>query len=82
MLRASRWLWVATTSVTWSLWLSIWKRLMDFVGGAGIEVAGGLVGQQQSRMQHHRARDRDPLLLAARKFGGPPAELVAQPDKL
>ena len=37
----------------------------DFGAGRVVEVAGGLVGQQQLRLARERARDRDPLLLAA-----------------
>ncbi len=55
---------------------------MDFVGGMRIEVAGRFVGQHQLRPQHHRARDRDALLLAAREFGGPAMSLSLEPDQL
>ncbi len=37
-------------------------------GGAGIEVAGGLVGQEQPRPVGDRAGDGDALLLAAGQF--------------
>jgi hypothetical protein len=38
--------------------------------GVVVEVAGGLVGQQQARPVHQRARDRHALLLAARELAG------------
>ena len=52
---------------------------------AGVEVAGGLVGEQQGRAVHERARDRDPLALAAgdlvREVIGPLREAHA-PERL
>ena len=42
----------------WNTWL----------GGARIEIAGRLVGQQHARRVGDRARDRDALLLAAGKL--------------
>ena len=38
----------------------------DFVAGGGVEVAGGLVGQQDRRVVHQGPGDRDTLPLAAR----------------
>jgi hypothetical protein len=45
-----------------------------------VEIAGGLVGQQQIGARHHGARNRHPLLLAAGQFGGAGLRLVGQPD--
>jgi hypothetical protein len=39
-------------------------------GGGRVEVAGGLVGEQDARAVDERAGDRDPLLLAAREVAG------------
>ena len=41
------------------------KKLHDFLGLAGMEVAGRLVGQDQFRLGDDRAGDADELLLAA-----------------
>ena len=41
------------------------QRLEHVLGGARIEIAGRLVGQQDARRIGDRARDRDALLLAA-----------------
>ena len=37
-------------------------------GGVGVEIAGGLVGQDQARRVHHRARDGHALQLPARQL--------------
>ena len=39
------------------------------LAGLGVEVAGRLVGHDHRRLADQRARDRDPLLLAARQLG-------------
>ncbi len=54
------------------------QRLHDLVRGAGIEVAGRLVGEQQAGRVDQRARDRDALLLAARELARRVALAVAQ----
>src|SRR5262245_60141536 len=45
------------------------QQVDDLGAGRRIEVAGGLVGQDEGRPPRHRARERDPLLLAARQLG-------------
>ena len=47
------------------------QRREHVVGGARIEIAGRLVGQQDARRVGDRARDRDALLLAAGQFRRP-----------
>ena len=42
----------------------------DVVASLGVEVAGRLVGQQDGRIDRQRARDGDPLALAARQLVG------------
>ena len=37
----------------------------DFRAGAGIEIAGGLIGQEHGGVEYQSACDRDPLALAA-----------------
>ena len=54
---------------------------MNLIGGFGIEIAGRFIGQHQPRTQHHRARDRNPLLLATRKLRRPAMKLVGDPTK-
>ena len=52
---------------------------VDPLGGLRIEVAGGLVGQQQPRLEAQRPGQRHPLLLAAGELAGPVVEPVGQP---
>ena len=40
-------------------------QLDDLLAGGGVEIAGGLVGEEERRPARHRARHRHPLLLAA-----------------
>ena len=47
-------------------------------GGLGVEVAGGLVGEDQGGVVDQRARDRHPLLLAAREPVGKAARAVGR----
>jgi hypothetical protein len=42
------------------------EQIVDRLAGRAVEVAGGLVGEEQRRLEDHRARERDALLLAAR----------------
>ena len=44
------------------------KKLMQFNGGGRIKVTRGLIGQQYSRGVNKRPCNRNPLLLAPRKF--------------
>ena len=48
----------------------------------GVEVAGGLVGDQDHRPVDERARDRDPLLLTAGQLVGHPVALALEADQL
>ena len=63
------------------------QELEHLMAGLGVEIAGGLVGEQQLRVVHERAGDRQPLLLAARELPGAPpgglleAELRDQPAR-
>src|SRR5262245_21779311 len=49
--------------------LQIEQQRGDVLGGGAIEVAGGLVAEEQVRLADERARDRDALALAARQLG-------------
>ena len=66
--RASTGLWVTTIAVVpWPL-LQRFEELDDRRPGLRVEAAGGLVGEQQRRLEQQRAAERDPLLLAAREL--------------
>src|SRR5438067_6559449 len=54
------------------------QELDDLGRGLGVEVAGRLVREQQAGLVQERARDRDPLLLAAREPG---RKLVLSPGE-
>jgi hypothetical protein len=56
------------------------EELDDLLAGAVIEVAGGLVGEEQRRVHHKRAGQRGPLLLAARQLAWPMGQPVREPD--
>ncbi len=56
------------------------QELQDVVGGLAIEVAGGLVAEQQRGIGHDRPRDGDALFLTARQFPGRVLRPVCQPD--
>ena len=46
--------------------MQILKQVHDHFPGPEIQAAGGLVGQQHSRVAHQRARQNHALLLSAR----------------
>ena len=48
------------------------------VAEPGVEVGQRLVQQQERRLEHERAREREPLLLAAREVGRGPAGRVVE----
>ena len=54
----------------------------DLLAGGAVEVAGGLVGQQDRRAHHQRARDGHALALAARELVGLVVDAAAQVDQL
>ena len=54
----------------------------DLVGGLAVEVAGGLVGQDELGLGHERAGDRDALLLPAGQLVGPAPQALAEADLL
>ena len=54
----------------------------DKAGGRGVEIAGGLVGEQQFRADGQGAGDRDALLLAARELVRVVVMAGAEPDPL
>ena len=56
------------------------QQRQHFLRALRVELAGGLVEQDQRRVGHDRARDRDPLLLAARELARVVVQPVVQPD--
>ena len=55
--------------------------VLDRLGGGGIEAGGRLVEKQQRRIARQRARERQPLLLAAGQPPRRPAFEAAEPDQ-
>ena len=51
---------------------------MTSVPGAAVEVAGGLVREDERRVRHQRSSDGHALLLAAGELGGLVVHAVAQ----
>ena len=58
------------------------ERGEDLVGGRGVELAGGLVGEQHLRGVRERHGDGDPLLLAAGQLGGTPVGLLPHTEQV
>src|SRR5216684_1032528 len=56
------------------------EQFHDLDGEVGIEIAGGLVGNEQRRLRDHRARDAHTLLLAGRELEGSAFLLAEQAD--
>jgi hypothetical protein len=51
--------------------IQLLQKREHFLAGAAVERAGGLVGENDLRLVHQRARDRNALLLSAGEFGRP-----------
>ena len=74
--------WVTITMV-WPNSSTLRRRKPEHLGaGAGVEVAGGLVGEHDRGAAGERAGARDALLLAAGQLARPVAEPVAQADRV
>src|SRR4051812_31725362 len=56
------------------------EQLDDVRAGLAVEVAGGLVGEEEARRVAERSRDCDALLLATRELIGKVMQAVAEPD--
>ena len=52
-----------------ALLVQVGQQAHDVLAGLRVQGAGGLIGQNQFRIVHQGARNRHPLLLAARQFG-------------
>jgi hypothetical protein len=55
-------------------------QFQNGVTGLSIEVGGRLVRQNDGRLHGQRARNRNTLTLATRKFVGPVVHLLTEPD--
>ena len=80
--RPTRWMvsrsWVARITVV-PRRLTSRKSAEDLPRQVGVEVAGGLVGDQDVRLVDQRAGDRHPLLLAARELGREGVQAMGEP---
>ena len=56
------------------------QQIDDLRAGGLVEIAGRLVGDQDRRVRRQRARERHPLLLAARQLGRIMVAALAQAD--
>ncbi len=56
------------------------EQAHDLLAGLGVELAGGLVGEQDLRAARQRPGDRDPLLLPAGQLTWPLLRVLAQAD--
>ena len=70
--------WV-TSTIVWPVAVQPLEQGQDLLAGGAVEVARGLVGQEDARLVHQRAGDGHPLPLAARELVGPVLHPVAQP---
>ena len=60
--------------------MQAFNQVEDAAGGDFVQVAGGLVGQQQPGIVDQRAGQRHALLLAAGELAGPMVAAVFQTD--
>jgi hypothetical protein len=56
------------------------EKFHDLLTADGVKLAGWLVGQHQLRTRRQRSRNRDALLLTARKPAGNPVGERGQPE--
>ena len=73
--------WVTSTSVAPSLRPHFGEQVEDHAAGRTVEVAGGLVGEEQRRFGGEGAGQRHPLLLAARELRRVVVAAFAEPDR-
>jgi hypothetical protein len=75
---AMRGSWVTIRKATPELAVELPHHLEDLVGGLGVEVAGGLVGEHERRVERERAGDGHALLLPTRERVGARLRLLAE----
>ena len=72
-----------TITIVWPNSRTAWRMNDEDLGaGAGVEVAGRLVGEDDVGPARQRTRDRDALLLTARQLRRTVAEPAAEADGL
>ncbi len=57
-------------------------ELVDLIAGLRVEVAGGLVCEENTRLQHERTRERDTLLLTTRELAGTVLQTITDADAI
>ena len=72
---------MTTSSVLFRSRASVEQQIDNRVAGFGIEVAGRFVRKNNLGIVRQRARDRDPLLFAAGKFGRQMMQPIAQTNR-
>ena len=77
---ASSALWVTSTRIVCSRCVQLEEQVGHRGGGGGVEVAGGLVAEQQPRPEHEGAGQGHPLPLAARELRRPMVEALGEAD--
>ena len=73
--------WV-TRMIVWPRRVQLVEEPDDLLAGGRVEVAGGLVGEQDRRLADQRAGDRDALPLAAGELVGPVVHAVREADRV
>ena len=73
---------VTMTMVVLALAVDLEEELVHLLARARVEVAGGLVGQEELRLEDERARERHALLLAAGELAGAVEHAVREADLL
>jgi hypothetical protein len=58
------------------------QQPQDLAGTSGVEVAGGLIGEEQVRLAHERTSDGHTLALAHRELVGTAVEPIAETEAL
>ena len=71
---------MTSTRVVPSRRAQLGEQLQDAAAGGAVEVAGGLVGEQDGRPGGEGARQGDPLLLAARELARVVVAAVGEAD--
>ena len=62
--------------------VEVHQQLQDLLGRTTVEVAGGLVGEDQLGLVHEGPGDGDPLALTTRELRRPVVQALAEPHEL
>ena len=74
--------WVTMRMVALRRLVEVVDEAQDFGAGVGVEIAGGLVGEEDGRLEGQGAGDGDALALAAGELVGQVVEAVVEADEL